>query len=99
LGCKRKLCEKSSHQSIKAYLYEEKILCTRVKKIAGPISRLDTGLVVAKLKEARILVQNSPNVPGLGTPYRLSDILISSPGEGQVKMSTTQYDELESAFF
>jgi hypothetical protein len=77
------LCVKSSHQSIKAYLYEEKILCTRVKKkIARPISRLDTGLVVAKLKEARILVQNSPNVPGLGTTYRLSDILISSPGEG-----------------
>lgn len=43
--------------------------------------RLDTGLVVEKLKEARIYIQNSsPNISGLGTPYRLSEVYISSPG-------------------
>jgi hypothetical protein len=43
-------------------------------------SRLDTGLVVERLREAKIIIQNSPNISGLGTPYRLSDVYITSPG-------------------
>jgi hypothetical protein len=35
--------------------------------------RLETGLVVERLREARIDIENSPDIVGLGTtPYRLS---------------------------